>query len=143
MPGSSVLVESPTYVGALVAARAAGLRPVPVPTDSQGVRPDLLEETLSSSGARLFYCQPVFANPHGATLAGDRREAVLRIVRSAGAFLIEDDPARDLFLEKEPPPPPLARQDPEGHVIYVRSLTKFVVPGLRVGVLCASARLSG
>jgi DNA-binding transcriptional MocR family regulator len=136
-PGSPVLVESPTYVGALAAVRAAGLRPVPVPTDGQGVRPDLLEETLSSSGARLFYCQPVFANPHGATLATERREAVLRIVRSAGAFLVEDDPARDLFLENEPPPPPLASQDPEGHVIYVRSLTKFVVPGLRVGVLCA------
>lgn len=136
-PGSPVLVESPTYIGALTAARAAGLRPVPVPTDSQGVRPDLLEKAFSSSGARLFYCQPTFANPHGATLAVDRREAVLQIVRSAGAFLIEDDPARDLFLEKEPPPPPLASQDPEGHVVYVRSLTKFVVPGLRIGALCA------
>ncbi len=136
MPGSPILVESPTYIGALAAIRAAGLRPVPVPTDSQGVRPDLLEEALSSSGARLFYCQPTYANPHGAMLANDRRDAVLRIVYSAGAFLIEDDPARDLFLDKEPLPP-LASQDPEGHVVYVRSLTKFVVPGLRVGALCA------
>jgi DNA-binding transcriptional MocR family regulator len=69
-------------------------------------------------------------------LAVDRREAVLQIVQAAGAFLIEDDPARDLFLEKEPLPP-LAKQDAEGHVIYVRSLTKFVVPGLRIGALCA------
>ncbi len=135
-PGSPVLFESPTYIGALAAARGAGLRPVPVPADRQGVRPDLLEKAFSSSGARLFYCQPTFANPHGATLAVDRREAVLQIVRSAGAFLIEDDPARDLFLKKEPPPP-LASQDPEGHVVYVRSLTKFVVPGLRIGALCA------
>lgn len=135
-PGSPVLVESPTYIGALAAIRAAGLRPVPVPTDRQGVRPDLLEEALSSSGARVFYCQPTYANPHGAMLASDRRDAVLRIVNDAGAFLIEDDPARDLFLEKEPPPP-LASQDTEGHVVYVRSLTKFVVPGLRVGALCA------
>ncbi len=136
-PGSPVLVESPTYIGALAAARAAGLRPVPVPADKGGVRPDLLEEAFSSSGARLFYCQPTFANPHGATLAVDRREDVLDILRTAGAFLIEDDPARDLYLEKQPPPPPLASQDPDGHVVYVRSLTKFVVPGLRVGVLCA------
>lgn len=136
VPGSPVLVESPTYIGALAAIRAAGLRPVPVPTDRQGVHPDLLEEALSSSGARLFYCQPTYANPHGAMLANDRRDAVLRIVHSAGAFLIEDDPARDLFLDKEPLPP-LASQDPEGHVVYVRSLTKFVVPGLRVGALCA------
>lgn len=136
VPGSPVLFESPTYIGALAAARGAGLRPVPVPADRHGVRPDLLEKAFSSSGARLFYCQPTFANPHGATLAVDRREAVLQIVRSAGAFLIEDDPARDLFLEKEPPPP-LANQDHEGHVVYVRSLTKFVVPGLRIGALCA------
>jgi len=144
-PGSAVLVESPTYIGALAAARAAGLRPVPVPTDTGGVRPDLLDETFSSSGARLFYCQSTYANPHGATLAPDRRESVLHTVRSAGAFLIEDDPARDLFLEKDPPPSPLVSQDHEGHVVYVRSLTKFVVPGLRVGALCArgpaSARL--
>jgi len=72
---------------------------VPVPADRHGVRPDLLKKAFLSSGARLFYCQPTFANPHGATLAVDRREAVLQIVRSAGAFLIEDDPARDLFLE--------------------------------------------
>ncbi|MCA1716677.1 MAG: PLP-dependent aminotransferase family protein, partial [Actinobacteria bacterium] len=117
-PGSPVLFESPTYIGALAAARGAGLRPVPVPADSQGVRPDLLAKAFSSSGARLFYCQPTFANPHGATLAVDRREAVLQIVRSAGAFLIEDDPARDLFLDKEPPPP-LASQDHEGHIVYV------------------------
>ncbi len=84
----------------------------------------------------MFYCQPTYANPNGAMLANDRRDAVLRIVYSAGAFLIEDDPARDLFLDKEPLPP-LASQDPEGHVVYVRSLTKFVVPGLRVGALCA------
>lgn len=88
VPGSPVLVESPTYIGALAAARGAGLRPVPVPTDRHGVRPDLLEKAFSSSGARLFYCQPTFANPHGATLAIDRREAVLQIVRSARAFLI-------------------------------------------------------
>ncbi len=135
-PGSPVLFESPTYIGALAAARAAGLRAVPVPTDENGVRPDLLEEAFASSGARLFYCQPTYANPHGAILAPDRREAVLAVVRGAGAFLVEDDWARDLALDGAPPPP-LASRDPDGHVVYVRSLTKPVAPGLRIAALCA------
>jgi len=101
VPGSPVLFESPTYVGALAAARAAGLVPVPVPTDAGGVRPELLEEAFASTGSRLFYCQPLYANPHGAVLAQDRREAVLGVARGAGAFVIEDDWARDFALEGE------------------------------------------
>jgi DNA-binding transcriptional MocR family regulator len=135
-PGSPVLFESPTYVGALVAARSARLRPVPVPTDADGVRPDLLGEAFAASGARIFYCQPTYANPHGVTLSPDRRDAVLEAARAAGAFVVEDDPSRDLALG-DAPPPPLASRDPDGHVIYLRSLTKAVAPGLRIAGLCA------
>src|SRR3954470_9519379 len=97
-PGSPVLVEAPTYVGALTAARAMGLRPVPVPADASGVRPDLLADALASTGARVVYLQPLFANPHGGTLAVERRAEVLAAVRAAGAFLIEDDAFRELAL---------------------------------------------
>ena len=135
-PGSPVLVESPTYVGALAAARAAGLVPVPVPTDAGGVRPELLEEAFASTGSRLFYCQPLYANPHGAVLAPGRRDAVLGAARGAGAFVIEDDWARDFALEGEPPPT-LASADGDGHDVYVRSLTKILAPGMRIAGLCA------
>jgi DNA-binding transcriptional MocR family regulator len=135
-PGAAIVMESPTFVGALAAASAAGLRVVPVPTDRDGVRPELLAEALSLSGARLFYCQPTFANPSGAVLSAERRRATLEVVRAAGAFLVEDDWARDLWLEAEPPPP-LAAADPDGHVVYIRSLTKSAAPGLRVGALAA------
>lgn len=135
--GAPVLVESPTYLGALVAARAAGLRPVPVPSDEQGIRPDLLADALAESRARVIYCQPLFANPHGATLAPERRRPVLEAVRHAGAFLIEDDTFRDLSLEPGPVPPPLAAEDPDGHVVHLRSLTKSAAPGLRVAALVA------
>lgn len=135
-PGSPVLMESPTYIGAIAAARAAGLRPVPVPTDSGGARLDLLAEAFASSGARLFYCQPTYANPHGVVLDRERRKAVLEVAREANAFVIEDDWARDFALEGDPPPP-LATHDPDGHVVYVRSLTKSLAPGMRVGALCA------
>ena len=136
-PGDPVLVESPTYVGALAAARAAGLHPVPVPIDADGLRPDLLAEAFRSSGARLLYCQPTYANPTGAVLATDRRGAVLQIVRRAQAFVIEDDWARDFPLDTEAAPAPLAIRDAGGHVIYVRSLTKCAAPGFRIGAIAA------
>lgn len=135
-PGEPVLVESPTYLGAISALRSAGLRAVPVPTDADGVRPDLLASAFALTGARLFYCQPLHANPTGATLAPHRRAAVLDAVRAAGAFLIEDDWARDLRIDGEAPPP-LASNDPDGHVVYLRSLTKSAAPGLRIAAVSA------
>jgi DNA-binding transcriptional MocR family regulator len=135
-PGDPVLIESPSYTGAIAAALAAGLRLIPVPTDEDGVRPELLEEAFARTGARLFYCQPSFANPTGAVLSAARRAAVLAAVTRAGAFLIEDDWAHDFALDGEPPPP-MAQADPHGHVVYVRSLSKCVAPGMRIGAICA------
>ncbi len=135
-PGDTVLVESPTYLGALAAARAAGLRVVPVPADGDGVLPDQLRAAFARTGARVFYCQPLHANPSGATLAADRRASVAAAVREAGAFLIEDDYARDLTIDGDAPPP-LAAGDPDGHVVYLRSLTKPAAPGLRVAAIGA------
>jgi len=189
-PGAPVIFETPTYLGALTVARASGLVPVPVPADADGVRPDLLADALAASGARLVYLQPVFANPHGATLAAARRAEVLEAARAAGAFIIEDDAFRDIALGGETPraggaagggavaageaaragggavagrevpraaggggeaarsratarlgaavvPPPLFADDPDGHVVHVRSLTKPSAPGLRIAALIA------
>jgi aspartate/methionine/tyrosine aminotransferase len=138
-PGAPVLVESPTYLGALAAARAAALDPVPVPTDADGVLPDQLARAFAATGARVFYCQPTYANPHGAVLTAARRAQVLEIARDAGAFVIEDDPFRDLALDGDPPPP-LLHGDTAGHVVHVRSLTKSAAPGLRGCAVVARAR---
>ena len=135
-PGAPVIVEAPTYLGALSAARAQGLVPVPVPADERGVRPDLLADALQASGARLVYLQPVLANPHGSTLAAERRGQVLEAVRAAGAFVIEDDAFRDLAFG-DALPPPLFGEDPHGHVVHVRSLTKPSAPGLRISAVVA------
>ncbi len=135
-PGDAVLMESPTYFGAIAAARAAGLRPVPVPTDAEGVRPDLLDEAFKHSGARLFFCQPTFSNPTGSVLPPDRRTAVLAVAAAHHAFVVEDDWARDFALDREPPAS-LASCDRHGRVVYLRSLTKSAAPGLRIAALCA------
>ncbi|MFJ9029966.1 PLP-dependent aminotransferase family protein [Streptomyces sp. NPDC102274] len=137
-PGAPVLVESPTYPGMLAIARAAGLRPVPVPVDPDGVRPELLAAAFRASGARVFVCQPLFQNPTGAVLCAARRPEVLRIAREAGAFVVEDDFVRRLVHEDAGPlPGPLAADDPDGVVVHVCSLTKATSPSLRVGVLAA------
>ncbi|MGW6598817.1 aminotransferase-like domain-containing protein [Streptomyces sp. NPDC055036] len=137
-PGAPVLVESPTYPGMLAIARAAGLRPVPVPVDPDGVRPELLAAAFRASGARVFVCQPLFQNPTGAVLSPARRPEVLRIAREAGAFVVEDDFVRRLVHEDAGPlPGPLAADDPDGVVVHVCSLTKATSPSLRVGVLAA------
>ncbi|MFF9196255.1 PLP-dependent aminotransferase family protein [Streptomyces sp. NPDC014779] len=137
-PGTPVLVESPTYPGMLAAARAAGLRPVPVPTDADGIRPDLLEAAFRATGARVLVCQPLFQNPTGAALSAERRTAVVRIARAAGAFVVEDDFARRLVhADAGPLPPTLAADDPDGVVVHVCSLTKVTSASLRVGALAA------
>ncbi|MBT2422143.1 PLP-dependent aminotransferase family protein [Streptomyces sp. ISL-22] len=137
-PGAPVLVESPTYPGMLAIARAAGLRPVPVPVDPEGVRPALLADAFRATGARLFVCQPLVQNPTGAVLSAGRRGEVLRIAREAGAFVIEDDFVRRLVHEDAGPlPRPLASDDPDGVVVHVCSLTKATSPSFRVSALAA------
>ncbi|MFC7841445.1 PLP-dependent aminotransferase family protein [Streptomyces sp. NPDC057382] len=137
-PGAPVLVESPTYPGMLAIARAAGLRPVPVPVDADGVRPALLADAFRATGAPAFVCQPLFQNPTGAVLAAGRRAEVLRIAREAGAFVVEDDFVRRLVHEDSGPLPlPLAADDPDGVVVHVSSLTKATSPSFRVSALAA------
>jgi DNA-binding transcriptional MocR family regulator len=134
--GAALLVESPTYPGALAIARAAGLRPVPVPADHDGVIPAHLAEAFSRTSAQAVYCQPTYHNPTGAVLAAGRRTDVLSAAAAAGAFVIEDDCGRWLAHAGHAPPPLLAGDD-EGRVVYVTSLTKAASPSLRVGAIIA------
>ena len=134
-PGEAVLFESPTYFGALAVAQSAGLRAVPVPTDANGIRPDLLEAAFKTSNAKALYLQPLYANPTGAVLEDSRRAQVLEIAARANAFVIEDDYARDFTLDFHAPPP-LWTLAPE-RVIYLRSLTKSSAPGMRIAGIVA------
>jgi DNA-binding transcriptional MocR family regulator len=134
-PGQPLLIESPTYWGAILAAEQAGVTLVPVPSGAHGPDPDDVERAFATTGARAFYTQPTFANPTGTQWSPDTGTAVLDIVRARGAFLVEDDWAHDLTIDAEPRP--LVSQDDDGHVIYLRSLTKSVSPALRVAAVIA------
>ncbi|WP_350274982.1 PLP-dependent aminotransferase family protein [Kribbella sp. HUAS MG21] len=135
-PGDAVLVESPTYPGALAAIAAANLRPVPVPIGPDGVDPADVQRAFEHSGARLFYCQPTFHNPTGAIVPPAQRARIVEVARAAGAFVVEDDFARHLG-HGDALAPSLLAQDPYGAVVQLTSLTKPAAPSLRVGAIIA------
>lgn len=135
-PGATVLTESPTYPGAIIAAQSAGLRLASVPSDGGGVRVDALADALERTRARVVYLQPNFANPSGAVLTAERRLEVVELARRHGAFLVEDDWSRHLCLEGVTPAP-LSALDPDGHIVTIVTLSKPVSPGMRVGAVIA------
>lgn len=133
--GQPILLESPTYWGAILAASQAGAGVVPVPSGPDGPDPAELDRAFEETGSRLFYAQPNYANPTGAQWSPETREAVLEVVRRHRAFLVEDDWAHDFGIDTDPVP--VASYDDDGHVIYLRSLTKSVSPAIRVAAVIA------
>jgi len=134
-PGQPLLLESPTYWGALQAARQSGVRVVPVPSGPDGPDPAQLTRAFDETGARVFYAQPHYANPTGAQWTPALGAEILDVVRAHDAFLVEDDWAHDFGITTTVTP--LASRDDAGHVIYLRSLTKSVSPALRVAAVIA------
>lgn len=134
-PGRALLMESPTYWGAIQAAHQSGVRVVPVPSGADGPDPAELARAFKETGARALYAQPHYANPTGAQWSPAVGARVLDVVRAHGAFLVEDDWAHDFGITSTPTP--LASFDDAGHVVYLRSLTKSVSPALRVAALVA------
>jgi len=141
LPGDNILMEAPTYIGAIGAARAAGLNPVPVPCDRDGVMVDELAKVASRHNATLVYLQPRFHNPTGARLSSARRQTLMELAAAEGLIIIEDDWLRDLD-NPETAPRPLASDDPDGHVIHIASLTKSVSPAMRIAGVSATGSIA-
>ncbi len=141
--GGAVLTESPTYFGALAVVRTLGLRAVPIPVDDEGIVTEGLEAAFRASGARVLYLQPTYSNPSGTRLSHARRREVLEIAARVSAFVVEDDYARDLGYGKDSPPPLFRDPLAAGRVVYLRSLTKTTVPGLRVAAIVAQGPVFG
>lgn len=133
--GQSIIMESPSYWGAILAAAQAGVTIVPIPSGPDGPDPSDLEAAFAESGAKVFYAQPNYANPTGAQWAPSLRDSILAVVRSEGAFLIEDDWAKDFGIDSAASP--MAAYDDTGHIVYIRSLAKSVSPAVRIGAVIA------
>jgi 2-aminoadipate transaminase len=144
-PGDRILVEAPTYLGALQAFNVYGAEYVSVPSDEDGIRTDLLEGPLRS-GPKFMYVLPNFQNPGGTTLSEGRREQLVLLAERFGIPIVEDDPYGQLRYEGEHLPPLVVldrvnlRRDNGysiGNVIYLSTFSKTLAPGLRLGWIVA------
>jgi len=150
-PGDRVLVEAPTYLGALQAFNCYGARYLPVPVDGDGLRTELVENALRL-GPKFMYILPNFQNPAGVTLSEGRREQLALLADQHGIPIIEDDPYGQLRYEGQHLPPLVVidrqnvRRDEDfslGNVIYLSSFSKTLAPGLRLGWIVAPADVIG
>jgi 2-aminoadipate transaminase len=131
--GSRVLVETPTYLGALQAFAPMEPETVGVASDAEGV--DVADLAAKRGNARFLYLLPNFQNPTGRTMSEARRQAVVDAARALALPIVEDNPYGDLWFDT-PPPAPLTARNPEGS-IYLGSFSKVLAPGLRLGFLVA------
>ena len=132
-----VLVETPTYLGALQAFTPYEPNIVAVDSDHEGPQPEAL--AAQAKGARFAYLLPNFQNPTGHVYTEARRAAVVAAAQANALPLLEDNPYGDLWFDA-PPPPSLASRWPEG-VLYLGSFSKVLAPGLRLGYIVSPAAL--
>jgi 2-aminoadipate transaminase len=142
--GDRILVESPTYLGALQAWNAYGAEYVPVPSDENGMITDELEGKLRT-GPKFIYVLPNFQNPTGVTLSLERRYKLVELADRYGVPIIEDDPYGQLRFEGEHLPSVVeldgriraADHCYRGNVIYLSTFSKTLAPGLRLAWVVA------
>lgn len=151
-PGDRILLERPTYLGALQAWNAYQTEYVGMPMDEAGLRTDSLEGALRA-GPKFIYALPNFQNPTGVTLSEERRRELVKLASQSGVPLIEDDPYGQLRYEGEHLPPLVVLEDElhsdgndccySGNVIYLCTFSKTLAPGLRLGWIIAPVEVIG
>ncbi len=135
--GSRILVETPTYLGALQAFAPMEPQVQSVDSDDDGVLPEDLR--AKATQARFLYLLPNYQNPTGRSMSEARRQAVSTLALELGLPILEDNPYGDLWFDA-PPPPSLSSRNPEG-CLYLGSFSKVLSPGLRLGYLAAPKQL--
>lgn len=135
-PGDVVLVESPSYLGALQVFAGYQSRFVAVPSDEGGIMVDYLERAIIEHSPKLIYLTPTFSNPTGVAIDAQRRGNIVELLKKYGIPLIEDDPYGDLRYLGDSLPP-LKAFDSSGQIIYISTFSKTIAPGLRLGWIAA------
>ena len=144
-PGDKIVVESPTYLGALQAWDSYGVEYLTVPMDEQGMRTDLLEDVLKQD-PKFIYVVPNFQNPSGVTMSLERRLHLVELADRYGVPIVEDDPYGKLRYRGEPIPPvmvvdreyrQITSREYTGNVIYLSTFSKLLAPGIRVAWMIA------
>lgn len=145
-PGDVVLVPDPAYIGISGAARVLGIEVVPVPCTEDGVDIGALKHTVSElirmgKRARLLYISPDFSNPTGATVSQNQRETLHELTRRMGIAIVEDH-AYNYFQYDGRRIAAMKCAEHSDHVIYLGSFSKSVYPGLRLGFVATTLRIS-
>ena len=149
-PGDVVLVELPTYTGAITAFRNVQAAMIGVPQEADGISLEALDETfvrLTRDGrrVRLLYLVPNFQNPTGLLIGLRKRTDLLAWAARRDVLILEDDPYRDLYFAdsaSDTDVRPIKADDSEGRVIYLSSFSKTLAPGFRVAWMDAPAPLA-
>lgn len=145
-PGDVIIVEAPTFVGALQSFTAYQASYASVPLDDEGMMVDVLQQKIVETHPKFMYVLPNFQNPAGVTLSKNRRERLVTLAHQYGVPILEDDPYGELRFEGEHLEPLVvlsARQNGqqsgyfEGDVIYMSTFSKTLAPGLRLGWVVA------
>jgi len=134
-PGDCVIVESPTYIGAIQVFQNAGVRILTLPSNTN-LPLAILEDYLIRYRPKLFYIIPTFQNPNGRVLPLTERQELLRLAARHQLIIVEDDPYSELYYN-DPPPPSLKALDHHNGVIYLGTFSKTLFPGLRTGWMVA------
>jgi 2-aminoadipate transaminase len=138
-PGDVVLVELPSYIGAISAFRAAQARMVGVRLTEEGIdaldlRRRHAEERAAGRAVKFLYVVPSFQNPSGISHSVENRRRLMQAARELDLLVVEDDPYGDLYFEAAPRPT-LKSMDADGRVLYLSSFSKILAPGLRTAFL--------
>ena len=143
--GDKVIVEFPSYLGALQAFNAFGASPIGSPSDEHGMDPKLLEAKLAELAAKgeqvkFMYIIPDFQNPSGVTMPEFRRKEIIEIAHKYHVLIVEDSPYRELRFEGEAQPT-IYQLDKEGTTITLGTFSKIFVPGFRIGWVIADPKI--
>ncbi|MDF2634073.1 MAG: transcriptional regulator, GntR family with aminotransferase domain containing protein [Pelosinus sp.] len=138
-PRDYVIVESPTYLGAIQAFEASGARILTLPP-SDGINFELLEDYLIRYRPKLMYTIPTFQNPTGRVMSLQDRQELIRLAARYRLVIVEDDPYSQLYYGQQPPPS-LKSLDTYGGVIYMGTFSKILFPGLRTGWVIAAPQV--
>lgn len=139
-PGDLILVENPTYLGALQAFNSYEPWYVAVATDGEGMIPEALESILSQCQPKLAYLAPTFQNPTGRTMSPDRRRRILELLQGHQVILVEDDPYYELYYSGNRSMP-IKSLDRENSVVYLSTFSKTLAPAFRLGWAVAGTEI--
>lgn len=136
-PRDVVIVEEPTFMGAIQLFKLAGAKVIGVPMDEEGMIMEELEKVLKDNpNAKFIYTIPDFQNPTGRTMSLSRRKKLIELANRFDIVIIEDNPYGEVRFAGEKLPP-VKHFDTEGRVIYLSTFSKIFAPGLRLGWICA------